>query len=40
LPRAPAWIARILEEKRGMLGWEEAAGHRAIDRATLLLIRL
>jgi phage terminase small subunit len=35
-----AEIARILDQERGLLGWEEAAGHRALDRATLQLIRL
>jgi phage terminase small subunit len=35
-----AEIQRALDAERGMLGWAEAAGHRALDRATLLLIRL
>jgi phage terminase small subunit len=35
-----AEIARVLDADRGMLGWEEAAGHRALDRATLLLAEL
>jgi phage terminase small subunit len=35
-----AEIQRALDAERGTLGWEEGAGHRAIDRATLVLIRL